>query len=191
MFPPLIGLLLLLLTLGCSALALIVAVGGLLSGRPVLLRRGLTGWGAMIAGYGAIWLVGLLGASSRVVPVGEEIHFCGVDCHLHVSVAKASRGSDVGVTLRFRSDARQADEFPYLLTYAVVDGAGRRYPPSAGIVSAPLKAGKTVKQELRFSVPPDAPEPRLVVSYDSFMDYLIAGRANPLVQRRTRLDLGT
>jgi hypothetical protein len=189
MFPPIVGLGIFLLAVGLAGLGLIAAAIALFTGRPVLLRNGLLALGTVVAAYLAVWTIGLVSAPRRVVPVGEEIHFCGVDCHLHVSVVKATRGTDVGVIVRFRSDARRADEFPYLLSYTIVDQDGRRYLPSGGVMSAPLKAGETVEQEIRFSVPADASQPRLVISYDSFMDYLIAGRANPLVQRRTRLAL--
>ncbi len=191
MFPPIIGLMILLAGLGLVVVGLGIAVVSLLSRRPGGVRLGLVLAGGTAAGYALVWVIGLVTAESRVLGVGQEAHFCGVDCHLHVSVVKASRDPDVGVTLRFRSDAKQAAEYPYLLTYKVVDEAGHRYAPSSGAVGEPLKAGETVEHEMRFSLPPEAKHPRLEVYYDSIMDYLVPGQANPLAQRRTRLDLGS
>jgi hypothetical protein len=190
-FPPILGLLVLLGTLTLILAGLGVAVAGLVTRRPRAVRGGLLFAGGTAGCYALVWLLGLVTAEHRVLGIGQEAHFCGVDCHLHVSVVRVTHDSSVGVTLRFRSDAKQALEYPFLLTYEIVDDAGRRYPPSDGTVGAPLKAGETVEQELRFSVPETAAHPRLMVYYDSMMDYLVPGQANPLAQRRTRLDLGS
>ena len=142
-----------------------------------------------VAAYGLVWLIATLGASSQALALGQELSFCGVDCHLHVSVVRAERGGDLGVVIRFRSDAKMADEFPGLLRLEVVDSSQRRYQPSDGMIAEPLNAGATIEREFRFTVPPEAATPVLVVSYGGWLDYLLPGRGNPIAQRRIRLVL--
>jgi hypothetical protein len=190
-FPPIVGLFLLLGSVALVLSGLGLTVAAFVTRRPRGVRGGLVLAGGAAGCYALFWLVGLLTAQRRVLGIGQEAHFCGLDCHLHVSVVRVSHDAGVGVTLRFRSDAKQALEYPLLLTYEIVDDAGHRYRPSDGVVGAPLKAGEMVEHEMRFSVPVDAAHPRLVVYYDSLMDYLVPGQANPLAQRRTRLDLGS
>lgn len=190
MMAPVIGMLILLATLGVVAVGLLTMVLAVIRGRPPLVRIGATLAGVAVVGYGVLWVFGLLTSPARLVPAGEEIQFCGVDCHLHVSAIKATRGADLAVTLRFRSDARAEPEYPGLLRLVVVDSAGRRYAPAGGMVAEPLAAGQSIDQEFRFSVPASAGPARLEVSYDSAMDYLVPGLGNPLAQRRTPLALG-
>lgn len=186
---PVIGTLVLLAALGAVGIGLVTMVVGLIRGRGSLFGVGARVTGAVVAGYGLVWVVGYLTAPARLVGPGEEVQFCGLDCHLHVSAVAVTRGTDLAVTLRFRSDARGAAEYPGLLKLVVVDGAGRRYAPSAGMMAEPLEAGQTIEREFRFSVPPDGGAARLEVSYDSVMDYLVPGLGNPLAQRRTPLAL--
>lgn len=190
MIAPVIGALILLATLGVSAVTLVLMILARLQRRERLFRTAATAALAAVVSYGGAWAVGLATAPGRVVPVGEAISFCGVDCHLYVSVLRSERAGDLAVTLRFRSDARAADEYPGLLTIAAVDQAGRRYPPASGMVAEPLGAGAAVEREFRFSVPAAAGPVWLVVSYEGVMDYLVPGRANPLAQRRVRLAVG-
>jgi hypothetical protein len=125
----------------------------------------------------------------RLVPVGEEISFCGLDCHLHVSVKRVSRAGDLTVLLQFRSDARAANEYPGELRFLVEDATGRRYSPSAGMIAEPLPAGATIEREFRFSLPRDSLGPRLLISSGGWLDFLVPGEANPWVKMRTALAL--
>lgn len=189
MFPPVVGALIVLATLGAAGLGLVgLAVGKVrdegrwkkLGGRTVV---------AAVTGYGLLWLVGLFGSPRRALAIGEEVSFCGLDCHLHVSVVRSERGRDLGVVIRFRSNAKAADEYPGLLRLEVVDSSGRRYSPSDGLIAEPLNAGATIDRQFRFTVPPEALAPALVVSYGGWLDYLLPGQGNPLAQRRVRLTL--
>ncbi len=189
MFPPVVGALILLGSLGIAGLGLLALLRGTLR-RDARLRR--VGWlvalGA-VGGYGILWLVGLFGSPHRALAIGEEVRFCGLDCHLHVSVVRSERGNDLGVMVRFRSDAKRAEEYPGLLRLEVVDSDGRRYAPSDGQIAEPLEAGATIEREFRFTVPAEARAPALVVSYAGWLDYLLPGAGNPLAQRRLRLTL--
>ena len=190
MISPALGTLVLLATLGVVAVSLATMTLALIRARRPLFRVGATLCVTTVAGYAVVWLAGLILTPARLVPTGEELAFCGLDCHLHVAAVRSSRGTDLAVTVRFRSDARRAAEYPGLLRLVVVDGAGRRYAPSAGMIAEPLEAGQMIEREFRFSVPASAGPARLEVSYDSVMDYLVPGLGNPLAQRRTPLALG-
>lgn len=187
---PVIGMFVLMGALAMVGLGLFVMVWARLSERHDRARLGLGVAVAGVAGYVAIWLGSLVTAPARVLPVGQELSFCGVDCHLHVSVARVVQGTDLAVTVRFRSDARQAEEYPGELRLVVVDPAGRRSAPASGMVAETLAAGDTLEREFRFSVPAGSGEARLEVSYARWLDFLLPGRANAWVQRRTALGLG-
>jgi hypothetical protein len=190
MFPPLVGALLVLGSLGVAGMGLGALVLGRLRREPRWTRAGARLVGIALVGYAALWMAGLAGTPRRALALGDELSFCGLDCHLHVSVVRADRTNDLAVTVRFRSDARAVDEYPGLLRIEVVDSAGRRYAPSAGMIAEPLGPGATIEREFRFAVPAEAPAPTLVVSQGGWLDYLLPGRGNPLAQRRTRLALG-
>jgi hypothetical protein len=190
MFPPVISVLIVLATLALVGFGMLLVIVGRIQGQAFLPRVGVRLAGAAASLYAVAWLVGLLGTRSQLLAPGQEVSFCGLDCHLHVSVVAAERDRDLGVRVRFRSDAKQALEYPGLLRIAVVDEAGRTFAPTAGFAAEPLPAGETMDREFRFMLPADATAPRLVVSYDGWLDYLLPGRGNPLVQRRLALDLG-
>ena len=190
MFPSFIGPLIMLAALGLIGLGLLLVVIGRMQRQAFLPRVGIRLAGFAVAGYAGAWLVGWAAAPTRVLAVGEEVSFCGLDCHLHVSVLRADRSRDLGVAVRFRSDAKRALEYPGLLRIAVVDQEGRTYLPASGMIAEPIHPGEIVERDFRFSLPPGAAAPRLVVTYDGWLDYLVPGAGNPLVQRRARLDLG-
>jgi hypothetical protein len=191
MIPPFIGQLMFMGTAATLAVALIVAIAGLLSGHPRIAGASLGAAGVVLLCYALGWGGALLVARHRVLAPGEEVSFCGLDCHLHVSVAKAERErtGDLGVTVRFRSDARAAPEYPSELRIGVIDGNGHEYLPSDGLISAPLRAGETVENTFHFALPADAAEPKLIVTWKGKIDYLVPGDGNPLVQRRSLLAL--
>jgi len=189
MFPPFFGALLLLGALGLAGLGLGASVVGRVRNEARWGRAGAWLLGIALLGYPLLWVAGLVGTPRQTLAVGEELSFCGLDCHLHVSVVRADRANDLTVMVRFRSDAKAAAEYPGLLRLEVIDGTGRRYSPSAGMIAEPLGAGATIEREFRFAVPPEASGPALVVSHGGWLDYLLPGRGNPLAQRRIRLTL--
>ncbi len=190
MIPVFVGMLIVLGTLVLVGFGLVVAIAGSVTRRAGVVRAGATLAGLALLGWGVAWVAGYVASPSRVVPVGEELSFCSLDCHLHVSVVEARRNGGLAVTLRFRNDARREPEYPFHLDIVARDSAGRLYPPSSGLVAEPLGAGQTVEREFRFALAPDAGAPTLMVRYDGWMDYLVPGRGNALVQGRVRLGLG-
>jgi len=174
-------------TLALIGSGLIVAVFGLVRRRRSLARSGTLVAAIAVAGWAALWIAGWISAPRGVLPMGEEVSFCGLDCHLHVSVVGVSRDRSLTVSVQFRSDAKSVTEFPGELRLEVRDGEGRSYLPTSGILAEPLPAGETIVRELTFAVPDDASSPRLVASYQGWLDYLVPGQGNPLVQRRVGL----
>ena len=61
----------------------------------------------------------------------------------------------------------------------------------AGFGAEPLAAGATVERELSFAVPAAAGEPVLEVTWGGWLDYLVPGSGNVLVQRLRPLALST
>ena len=120
--------------LGPAAIVAAVIVGlayALGRGDARLVRRlGVFG-SVVVAGYALLLVAGPAVTAPRSLEPGREMSFCGFDCHLHVSAVSARRGAGLDVTLRFRSDAARAPEFPGELRVRVVDSAGREYAPLA------------------------------------------------------------
>jgi hypothetical protein len=182
-----LGVLVLLGCLGAAGLGLLLVLVGRLQGQRFLPHLGGLLAGGAVGGYVVVWLLALLAAPSRVLSRGQEVSFCGLDCHLHVSVTGAD--PDGRVRLRFRSDARRALEYPSLLRIEAVGPDGRRYPPVAGLLGAPLGPGDTIEREFRFGLPAGVVPAGVVVGTDRWLDYLLPGRGNPMVQRRLVLSL--
>ena len=175
---------------GLASLGVVGVLAGLLKREPSWIRSGMLVIGLALSGYGLAWGAGFAGGKSKVLPIGAEVGFCDVDCDLHVSVVRVAREGDLAVTVRFRSDAREATGHPSQLRLAVVDAQGRRYLPSSSPIAEPLGPGAVVERAVRFGVPVSAGSPRLEVSYDGLLDYLVPGPGNAWVQRRTLLALG-
>ncbi len=175
--------------LGGVGLGLGVMIVGRLMGRSRVARSGVRVVAGAVVGWAGFWALGWVTAPRGMVALGDEVSFCGIDCHLHVSVIGVTRGDGLGVRLRFRSDAKAAAEFPSFLRFAVRGTDGRRVAPSAGFVAEPLAAGATMERELSFSVPAAAGNPVLEVTWDSWLDYLVPGSGNVLVQRLRPLAL--
>src|SRR5690242_13259501 len=177
------------LVLGAAAIA---AIAGLASGRGRVAAIAALGGAGWAAAYAALLAAGPLLTPRRLLDPGDELAFCGLDCHLHVSVASVERAAGLVVTLRLRSDAREAPEYPSHLRVRAVDAAGNVYAP-AGTLDGALGAGETREAALRFALPATARAPRLVVSWGDWEDYLVPGPENALVQQRRaiRLDGGS
>lgn len=189
MLPPFLGSLLLIGTVGVAALSLVVVFWARSRGQPLLARRALIAGGAVASVYGLFWVLGVLLAPRRVLAPGETLSFCGLDCHLHVSVREVRVGSDLGVTVRFASDAVRAPEWPGSLRFRLRDGAGREYAPTNRVPHTALRAGASWEFELRFPGQAKPEGSALIVTWDGAIDYLVPGAGNPLAQRQRRLAL--
>ena len=166
------------------AAGLIVVVLTAFTGRPRLLTAtvfGIFGW---LACYALAVLAGPLLARHQTLALGEELAFCGLDCHLHLSVTGVSGTSDLAVRLRLRSDAKGEPEYPSHLRMRLVDAAGHEYAPRPAAPLEPLPAGADYVREVHFTLPAGAAAERLVVTWGDWPDYVVPGPENALVQRR-------
>lgn len=140
-------------------------------------------------GFATLWSIGVWGGPSRVLPLGDELSVCGLDCHLHVAVVGFERRADLSITLRFRSDSQPSRERPEDLAIRVVDSTGRTYAALKGRPAERLAPGTIIEREYRFAVPPSADPVALVAHHKDVLDYFVPGSGNPLAQRRIRLSL--
>ena len=189
MLPQFFGMLLFLGTALVVAFSVVVALFGIMRGNGWLVRRSLAAGGLFGGIYAVFWVLGLALGPTRILSPGKEISFCGLDCHLHVSVVGVHPGPDLGVTVRFSSNAVRAPEFPAALRFRLRDGTGHEYAPTNSVPDSALGAGASWEHELRF--PPTAkPEGAvLIVTWGGILDFFVPGAGNPLVQRRQRLAL--
>lgn len=186
MLPPFMGQLLTVVTAGALGLALFVLVLAMVRNNRRWVRLAtMTGLFALLV-YGGFFGLGLLLARDRVLPPGEAVRFCGLDCHLHVQVSEAHAGE---VIVRFSSNAVRAPEFPAELDFALRDGQGRTYRPLNQIPERALGPGESWTHTLRFAEGVRLEGGSLLVTWKRGLDYLVPGAGNPLVQRRTRLAL--
>lgn len=189
MLPPFLGAVLLLGSVVVIGASLLVALWAGRGRRPLLRRRALATGGATAGVYALFWILGLVLMPTTVLSPGSEIRFCGLDCHLAVSVAGVHPGPELGVTVRFASNAVRAPEWPGRLRFRLRDDEGREFAPLNEVPNTALPAGAATSFELRF---PEGARPAgavLIVTWDSGLDYLVPGSGNILVQRRWRLAL--
>jgi hypothetical protein len=166
------------------AAGLIVVVVAAFTGRPRLLTATVLGIFGWLGCYALAVLAGPLLARRQTLSLGEEMAFCGLDCHLHVSVTGISGTGDLALRLRLRSDAKGAPEYPSHLRIRLVDAAGHDYAPRPAAPLEPLAAGAEYVRDLHFTLPTGAAAERLVVTWGDWPDYVVPGPENALVQRR-------
>lgn len=174
--------------LACAVFGIAYALG---THNGPLARRIALGAAMVGAGYALLLAAGPLLTPSRSLPPGGELSFCGFDCHLHVSATSERLDDSLDVTLRFRSDAKAAPEYPGELRVVVADAAGLEFLPERPLPADSLLAGMAVNWTLRFIVPADIRAPRLLVTWRGWLDYLVPGPQNPLVQRKASLMLAS
>jgi hypothetical protein len=180
-----------------SMLLLVIAAGvalfGLARGNGPLVTRALRWAGAYVAVYLLAVLASPLTARRRVLPPGSELSFCGIDCHLHVSVAgSTTEPGQVRAAVRVRSDAVEAPEYPGYLQFRLVGADGSILPPNPApdAFTHPLAAGESYVDTLAFAVPATGGPYSLRVTYAGVMDNLMLGPANPRAAGKASLALG-
>jgi hypothetical protein len=148
-------------------------------------------------GYSALYLLGTAMftflAPRRVVPIGGEISFCGIDCHLHVSVIGSETDMDrVGVRVRVRSNARREPEYPGYLQFRLTGTDGVLLVPEneARAFTRPVAAGQAYVDSLYFTVSPTAFPYTLRVIYPGPINALLFGPASSWATGKTTLAIG-
>ena len=178
------------LLLAASITGSLLVVGyGLVRDNPRLWHRaGLVG--LSLAGvYAGLLVAGPLLLGKRTLMPGQELAFCGFDCHLHLTATHVVRDGGLLVTVRARSDARQAPEDPRYVQLSVVDATGARYVADSMTLDTPLGPGDSYERTLRFAVPSSATGLRLVGTWQGWPAYAIPGPDNIFVQRRSGITL--
>ncbi|MBP2646935.1 MAG: hypothetical protein H6Q77_559 [Gemmatimonadetes bacterium] len=169
--------------------ALLVAAIGFVRGSAEATRRAGMAALALAGVYGALLLAGPLLLGRRTLAPGQELAFCGFDCHLHLTATHVARDGGLDVTVRARSDARAAPEDPRYVTLSVVDASGTRYPADSMTLDTPLGPGDVYERTLHFAVPASATGLRLVGTWQGWPAYAIPGPDNIFVQRRSGIVL--
>ena len=189
----------LLLRLGGAAAFLILAAGitgsllvagyAMVRGNARLARRaGMAGL-SLVAVYGTLLVAGPLLLARRTLLPGQELAFCGFDCHLHLTATHVVRNGGLMVTVRARSDARAVPEDPRYVTLSVVDAKGARYAADSMTLDTPLGPGDSYERAVHFDVPSTARGLRLVGTWQGWPAYAIPGPDNIFVQRRSGIAL--
>jgi hypothetical protein len=169
--------------------SLLVAAFALVRHNGRLVRRaGVVGL-SLLAVYGGLLLAGPLLLGRRTLVPGQELAFCGFDCHLHLTATHVVRNGGLEVTVRARSDAREAPEDPRYVTLSVVDAKGARYAADSMTLDRPLGPGDSYERTLHFDVPSSATGLRLVGTWQGWPAYAIPGPDNIYVQRRSGIAL--
>ena len=185
----------------------VVALVELLRGRIERVRLALLS----LAGLSGLYLIALITASlfSRevVLPIGTEKSICGLDCDLHFSVISARRVPGAlaiapgrtrwWVEIRARSDARRvAMNLTPFQAYAVDDRGARHVSidPMSGVLrrrpfDGTLEPGQTDTLRLAFDVPEQTARPRLQVTEEDALSWLVLGDEASLFHRPILLSL--
>jgi len=186
-----------LLALLGSALLVVLGLGVVVFGLARGNRRLAARAAGLTIGYGALYLLGNTIVASltprQALPVGEELSFCGFDCHLHISVVGSETEEDrIGVILQVRSDARREPEYPVYLRFRLVGAHDAIVAPDneARAFRKPLEAGQSYVDSLYFTVPPGGLPYSLRVTYPGPIDALLFGPASSGAAGKTTLSLG-
>lgn len=179
-----------------AALLLILGLGvtvfALARGDRALARRA----GLATAAFTALYLLGAeisaRVAPSRVLPIGQEISFCGFDCHLHVSIVAVETDEDrIGMVVRARSDAEAALESPRNLQFRLVGADGSVLVPwqEGATFMEPLGPGESAVDTVGFVAPFAGTPYSLRVLRRGLPGALLLGPANSRAAGKTRLAL--
>lgn len=169
--------------------ALLVSVIAFVRRNTTLSRHAGVAALAVAGVYAVLLLAGPLLLGRRTLAPGQELAFCGLDCHLHLTATHVARNGGLDVTVRARSDARAAPEDPRYVTLSVVDAAGARYPADSMTLDTPLGPGDVYERTLHFDVPSSATGLRLVGTWQGWPAYAIPGPDNIFVQQRSGIAL--
>ena len=142
---------------------------------PGLRRRGGSLGAALVAVYGGLLLAGPAVLGRRTLTPGQELAFCGFDCHLHLTATHVARNGGLQVTVRARSDAREVPEDPRYVALSVVDASGTRYAADSMTLDTPLAPGDSYERIVHFDVPASATGLRLVGTWQGWPAYAIPG----------------
>ena len=179
-------------TLSILAVGAIAIVVGLVTGRPKVVASAAAVVGGWVILYVAAVVLGPALTPRRTLALGDELAFCGFDCHLHLAVIGVKSDSGLTVTLRIWSDARQEPEYPQYLQFRLIGADGALLAPEneARAFLRPLEAGQSYVDSLYFAASPTAFPYALRVVYPGPIDALLFGPASSWATGKTTLALG-
>lgn len=179
-----------------AALLVVVGLGaaafGLARGDRRLARRAGAGIIALVAAYLFGVAISVALAPTRALPIGEELSFCGFDCHLHLSITQSDFEEDrIGLVVQARSDAKQESEYPSYLAFRLVGKDGALLVPAqeGKIFPEPVPAGESQVDTLTFVAPPSGAPYSLRINYPDLLESLLLGPANGVAAGKTTLAL--
>jgi hypothetical protein len=170
-----------------------VTVYGLARGDGRLARRAALGTGGLVVVYSLGIALSATLAPRTVIPFGEEISFCGFDCHLHISLTEVDMEEDfIGLVVKARSDAKSEPEHPSYLQFRLVGRSGAALAPyqDGKTFLQPLEAGQSTVDTLSFVASPEDFPYSLRVIYPDLPEALLLGPANSRAVGKTTLSLG-
>lgn len=188
------GLLLMLTSIGGTALAAVLLVVAWLNNSAWLKNFVLGGLAIWFSLYGIALVSTSLMSEERTLGLNGSKEFCGfyLDCHLHAAVSGSRRVKQVGtatakgefyvVRVKVSSDARRAELGLLAVDAHVVDAGGAEYtrdemaedqlPPQPEFETT-IGPGGSFEKEIVFDLPADVDRPRLDIREGVWADRLI------------------
>ena len=163
--------------------------------------------------YLGAMLVFSFASRDKLLTLGQEKHFCELDCHLAYSIANVAQAKTIGdgpsqaraqgqfaiVTIKTRFDESTIASwrgsgllYPNDRAFALVDDRGQRYEPSAQAgtpITTPLRPGESYTTEVAFDLPQDAKPSVLVLNENAWETHLLIGHENSLLHGQTKFQI--
>ncbi|MCA1589365.1 MAG: DUF4352 domain-containing protein [Acidobacteria bacterium] len=202
------GVLLMLLTVGGVALAIVLLIVSVLTNSRWL-RNFVLGsmaiWGIF---YAAALIAFSLFSTERTLGLNEPKEFCGfyLDCHMHTAVTDVRKAKTIGdkrangefyiVKVKVFSNAKKATlGFGGLKLFAL-DAEGRRYPHAPEVekpepwFTRPVPAGTSFERDVVFDLPVDVSNPRLDMHDDKgWLEKFLIDDEDSAFHKRNYFDL--
>lgn len=161
---------------------------------------------AIVSLYGSTVLIFSFASHYKLLPRGEEKHFCELDCHLAYSVinvtqsnAAADQSAPTVVTIKTRFDETTIAPgrgngllYPNSRTLMLFDDRGNRYAPvsqSGTPLTSPLRPGEFYTTEIAFNLSFGAKPARLLINEADWITHLVIGHENSPLHKRTEFQL--
>ena len=163
--------------------------------------------------YFAAMLIFSLKSRDQLLALGEEKHFCELDCHLAYSIANVAQAKTLGegpgqaqaqgqftiITIKTRFDETTIGPrrgngllYPNGRAFTLVDDRGTRYGAAAQMgtpVTAPLRPGESYSTELGFDLPADRKPTVLLINESAWETHLVIGHENSLAHGQTKFQI--
>jgi hypothetical protein len=205
MITPLLGILMILATLGLAVLATVALVQARLTQRPAPWRTVILGGAAWATLYVAMLLSASLTSREGLLGLNEDKKFCGfyIDCHMQVAVTRVDTARQAGsfqangllyiVTVRVSSDAVAARLRLLDPRFVLRDARGREYAPATvadrDSLSRLVGPQQSFNTTVVFAVPEDASALRLDVTMgiwaDRLIEFFLIGDEDSFLHKRT------